>query len=76
MGDFYIWIKILATGNLIVTWLNQASVDGKITLKEAAELVEGLGQIWGFSVELPIPAPVESGLQLEEEEGKKPDGTG
>lgn len=76
MGDFYFWIKIMATGNLLMTWLNKSMADGKITLTEAAELVDGLGQIWGFSVDLPIPTPDESGLHSELEEGKRPDGTG
>ena len=58
MGLNNIFFQIMATGTTVLGWVNQAMADGKITLSEAVDLVEQLGKIWNFKVELEIPAPL------------------
>lgn len=70
------WFLIIMTGQVILGWIDKALEDGKVTIIEAADLITQLGKIWGFSVELPMPAPEESALHLDLEEVERPDGTG
>lgn len=54
---FALWLMIIATGTVISEWIEHALKDGKVTLLEAADLVDRLGKVWGFSVELDVPLP-------------------
>jgi len=70
MGLNNIFFQIMATGTTVLGWVNQALADGKITLSEAVDLVEQLGKIWNFKVELDIlePFSIEEDLTKADEE--------
>ena len=70
------WLLIIMTGQVILSWIDKALEDGKVSIIEAADLITQLGKIWGFSVDLPVPIDETSASLSDLEQGDKPNGTG
>ncbi|MGI9304139.1 MAG: hypothetical protein ACR2RB_15765 [Gammaproteobacteria bacterium] len=49
------WMTTLQIGGFVISWLARASIDGKITGKEMAELIDGVAKMAGFELEFDVP---------------------
>lgn len=56
MPNISFWMIFMVFG-IVSGWAKKALEDGKITLTEAAELAEELGELLGIPTELQIPVP-------------------
>ena len=50
--------KAIQIGMFILTWLTRASADGRITMAEILQLVEGAIAMSGLAVDIEVPAGV------------------
>ena len=53
------WWKAVSIGTYILGWLTKASADGRITVDEVIELVEGAIRTAGLDVQIDVPKPEE-----------------
>jgi len=52
MGYFF---KALRVMGIVTDWASKALVDGKVTLKEAVDLAERIGEALGIPTDIQIP---------------------